>query len=142
MLLCDVGVSERDLSGWKFESPPLLLHPGVVASMLEGDSNRISSGSGGAPGSPGFGRLEEATPTLAPTADGGWSYFCSDGTLSEPTTSEVEGLCSPSGWKSNVELFENVLGRSLLVLGELKELLNEEVPEAEGRRNVGNLQKN
>lgn len=139
MLRWDVGVSDRDRRGWKLESPPLLVHPGVVASMLEGDSNRISSGSGGAPGSPGFGRLEdaveEAALTLAPTAEGGCSHFCSEGALSKPAASEAEGLCSPSGWKSSVELLENVLGGSPVV----KELLDEELPEAEGRTNVGHL---
>lgn len=138
MLLCDVGVSDRDRSGWKFESPPLLAHPGVAASMLEGESSRISSGSGGAPGSPGFGRLGEAPPMLVPpTSDGGLLHFCNDGMLSEPATSEVDGLRSPSGWKSSVELLENVLARSLGLLGELKALSDEEqeTPEAEGQRN-------
>ncbi|KAK5889217.1 hypothetical protein CesoFtcFv8_015241 [Champsocephalus esox] len=71
--LCDVGVRERDRRGWKFGSPPVLVHPGTPASMLEGDSTVTSSGSGGAPGSPGRGRMEEAleetTPTLAPTPE-------------------------------------------------------------------------
>lgn len=119
MLLCVIGVSERDRRGWKFGSPPLLVHPGAVASMLEGDSTITSSGSGGAPGSPGLGRLEEvvgeATLTLAPATEGKSPPFCNDGRLSVPATSEVEGLCSPSGWNSRVELFENV-GRSLVVL--------------------------
>lgn len=75
MLLCEVGVSERDRSGWKFGSPPVLVHPIASASMLEADSTIASSGSGGAPGSPGFGRLEEvveeATPMLtAATSEG------------------------------------------------------------------------
>lgn len=129
-------MSDRDRSGWKFESPSLLAHPGVAASMLEGDSSRISSGSGGAPGSPGFGRLEEAPPVLAPTSDGGLLHFCNDGTLSEPATSEVEGLRSPSGWKSSVELLENVLARSLVALGGLKELSDEEQETPEAKRQI------
>lgn len=126
MLLCDVGVSERDRSGWKFGSPPLLVHPDAPASKLEGDSTRTSSGSGGAPGSPGLRRLEEvveeATAMLAPDPEG-----CNDGRLSEPATSEVEGLCSPSGWKSKVELFENVDERSLDMVGVLRLLSDEEL---------------
>lgn len=118
MLLCDVGVSERDRRGWKFGSPPLLVHPGAPASKLEGDSTITSSGSGGAPGSPGFGRLEEVVeetaPMLALAPEGKSPPFCNDGRLSEPATSEVEGLRSPSGWKSRVELFENDVGRSLV----------------------------
>lgn len=131
MLLCDVGVSERDRSGWKFGSPPLLEHPGAPASMLEGDSTITSSGSGGAPGSPGLGRLEEvveeATPMLGPAPEGESPPFCNDGRLSEPTTSEEEGLRSPSGWKSRVELCDNVVGRSLVVLGVLRQLSDEEL---------------
>ncbi len=131
MLLCDVGVSERDRSGWKFGSPPLLVHPGAPASMLEGDSTITSSGSGGAPGSPGLGRLEEvveeATPMLAPLPEGKSPPFCNDGRLSEPTTSEEEGLRSPSGWKSRVELFDNIVGRSLVELGALRLLSDEEL---------------
>lgn len=34
------------------------MHPGLVGSMLEGDPIP-SSGTGGAPGSPGLGRLKE-----------------------------------------------------------------------------------
>lgn len=132
MLLCDAGVSERDRSGWKFGSPPVLVHPCASASTLEGDSTMTSSGSGGAPGSPGLGRLEElvevATPMLlAPTPEGMTPHFCNDGRLSEPATSELEGLRSPSGWKSKVELFENVVGRSLVVLGGLTLLSDEEL---------------
>lgn len=132
MLLCDVGVSERDRSGWKFGSPPVLVHPGASASMLEGDSTMTSSGSGGAPGSPGLGRLEEvveeATPMLAaPTPEGRTPLLWSDGRLSEPATSEVEGLRSPSGWNSRVELFENIVGRSVVVLGMLRLLSDEEL---------------
>lgn len=121
ILVCDVGVRERDRRGWKFGSPPLLVPPSVPASMLEGDSTITSSGSGGAPGSPGLGRLEEvveeATPMLAPATEGKSPPLCNDGRLSEPATSDEEGLCSPSGWKSRVELFENVEGKSLDVLG-------------------------
>lgn len=132
MLLCDVGVSERDRSGWKFGSPPVLVHPGASASMLEGDSTMTSSGSGGAPGSPGLGRLEEvveeATPMLAaPTPEARTPLLWSDGRLSEPATSEVEGLRSPSGWNSRVELFENIVGRSVVVLGMLRLLSDEEL---------------
>lgn len=132
MLLCDVGVSERDRSGWKFGSPPVLVHPGAPASMLEGDSTMTSSGSGGAPGSPGLGRLEEvveeATPMLAaPTPEGRTPLLWNDGRLSEPATSEPEGLRSPSGWNSRVELFENIAGRSVVVLGVLRLLSDEEL---------------
>lgn len=133
MLLCDVGVSERDRRGWKFGSPPLLVHPGPAASMLEGDSTITSSGTAGAPGSPGFGRLEEvaveeeAAAMLAPDTECKFPPLCKDGRLSEPATSEVEGLCSPSGWKSRVELFENVGGRSVVVLGVLRLLSDEEL---------------
>lgn len=92
-----MGVSERDRSGWKFESPPGLVHPVDPASMLEGASSASSSGSGGAPGSPGLGRLEEvveeATSTLTEAL-----LFSKDWTLSAPKGSELEGLCSPSGW--------------------------------------------
>ena len=120
MLLCDVGVSERDRRGWKFGSPPLLVHPGVVASMFEGGSTITSSGSGGAPGSPGLGRLEEvveeAMPMLAPATEDGSPHFCNEGRLRGPATSELEGLPSPSGWKRRVELYENVEGRSLVVV--------------------------
>lgn len=131
MLLCKVGVRERDRRGWKFGSPPLLLHPGVAASMLEGDSTITSSGSGGAPGSPGLGRLEEvveeATEMLTPATEDKSPSFCKDGRLREAATSEVEGLRSPSGWKSMVESFENVLERSLVVLGVLRLLSDEEL---------------
>lgn len=131
MLLCDVGVSERDRRGWKFGSPPLLVHPAAPASMLEGDSTITSSGTAGAPGSPGFGRLEElvedTTVMLAPATEGRFPLLCSDGRLRDPATSEVEGLRSPSGWRSMVELFENVTGKSLLVLEGLKVLSDEEL---------------
>lgn len=127
MFLDDVGVSERDRRGWKFGSPPVLEHPGVVASMLEGDSTITSSGRGGAPGSPGLGRLEEVVEEAAPDTEGHSPPFCNDGMLSEPVVSEVHGLRSPSGWKSMVELLENVRGRSLLVLGELRLLSDEEL---------------
>lgn len=131
MFLCDVGVSERDRSGWKFGSPPLLVHPDAPASMLEGDSAITSSGSGGAPGSPGLGRMEEvveeATPMLAPATEGRSAPLCNEGRLSEPTASEEEGLRSPSGWKSRVELCENIVERSLVVLGVLRVLSDEEL---------------
>lgn len=137
MLLCDAGVRERDRKGWKFGSPPLLVHPGAAASMLEGDSTITSSGSGGAPGSPGLGRLEEvveeATPMLAPATDAKSPLFCSDGKLSEPITSEVEGLRSPSGWKSRVELFENVEGKSQVVV-RVERLVSQEELEAPALR--------
>lgn len=130
MLLCDVGVRERDRRGWKFGSPPLLVHPGAAASMLEGDSTITSSGSGGAPGSPGLGRLEEvveeATPMLVPATEAK-SPFCNEGRLSEPVTSEVEGLRSPSGWKSRVELFENVEGKSQVVVRVVRLVSHEEL---------------
>lgn len=135
MLRCDVGVSERDRRGWKFGSSPLLVQPGAVVSMLDGDSTITSLGSGGAPGSPGLGRLEEVveegTAMLAPATEGKSPPFCNDGRLSEPTTSDMEGLRSPSGWKSMVELLENVEGMSLVVLGEL---LSDEEPEAAALR--------
>lgn len=132
MLLCEVGVSERDRSGWKFGSPPVLVHPIAPGSMLGGDSTMASSGSGGAPGSPGFGRLEEvveeATPMLtASTSEGKVPPLWNDGRLSEPTTSELDGLLSPSGWNSRVELFENDVGRLALVLSELTLLSDEEL---------------
>lgn len=87
-------MSERDLRGWKFGSPPLLVHPGAATSMLEGDSTISSSGSGGAPGSPGLGRLEEvveeAAGMLAPATEDKSPPLCNDGRLSEPATSKVE----------------------------------------------------
>ncbi len=129
MLLWDVGVSERDRSGWKFRSPPLLVHPCAPASMLEGDSTITSSGSGGAPGSPGFGRLEvveEATPMLHTAPEGRSTPLCNEGRLSEAAMSEVEGLRSPSGWKSRVELLENMVGRSVVVVEVLRGLSDEE----------------
>lgn len=132
MFLCDVGVSERDRRGWKLGSPPLLVHPGDVASMLEGDSAMTSSGRGGAPGSPGFGRLEEveegAAVRLAPAMEGRSPHFCNEGER-ELARSEVEGLLSPSGWNRRVELFEKVLGRSVVVVRLLK-LLSEDELEA------------
>lgn len=131
MLLCDVGVSERDRRGWKFGSPPVLVHPGVAASSLEGDSTMTSSGSGGAPGSPGFGRLEDVVEgtlmLVEQTPEGKTPLFWNDGRLSEPATSELEGLCSPSGWNSRVELFENMVGRWVVVLGVLRLLSDEEL---------------
>lgn len=140
MLLCDVGVRERDRSGWKFGSPPLLVHPGAPASMLEGDSTITSSGSGGAPGSPGLGRLEEVveetTPMLAPDRERESPSFCNDGRLSDAATSEVEGLFSPSGWKSRVELFENEEGKSLGVFGVLKLVSDEELEAAALRDSI------
>lgn len=131
MLLCDVGVSERDRSGWKFGSPPVLVHPMAPASMLEGDSAMTSSGSGGAPGSPGFGRLEvveETTQTLAALAsEGRTPPLWYDGRLSDVATSELDGLFSPSGWNSSVELFENVVERLVVVVVEQKLLSDEEL---------------
>lgn len=131
MFLEDVGVSERDRSGWKFGSPPVLEHPGVVASMSEGDSTITSSGSGGAPGSPGLGRLEEVVEEtaamLAADTEEHSPPFCNDDMLREPPVSEVHGLRSPSGWKSMVELLEKVRGRSLLELEELRVLSEEEL---------------
>lgn len=122
---------ERDRRGWKFGSPPLLVHPGVAASMLEGGSIITSSGSGGAPGSPGLGRLEEvveeAAAMLTLATEDKSPPFCNDGKLREPATSEVEGLRSPSGWKSMVESFENVLERSLVVFRVLRLLSDEEL---------------
>lgn len=61
MFLFDVGVRERDRRGWKLGSPPLLVHSWAPGSKLEVDSTCSSSGSGGAPGSPGLGRDEELT---------------------------------------------------------------------------------
>lgn len=144
MFLCDAGVMERDLRGWKFGSPPLLEHPDAVASMLEGGSAIASSGSGGAPGSPGLGRLdevvEEATPMLAPDTEGRSPHLCNDGMLSEPARSEVEGLRSPSGWNRRVELFENVVGRSVVVVRVLMALSDDELEAAaadrQNKRNV------
>lgn len=131
MLLCDVGVSERDRSGWKFGSPPVLVHPMAPASMLEGGSAMTSSGSGGAPGSPGFGRLEvveETTQTLAALAsEGRTPPLWYDGRLSDVATSELDGLFSPSGWNSSVELFENVVERLVVVVVEQKLLSDEEL---------------
>lgn len=125
---------ERDRRGWKFGSPPLLVHPGVPVSMLAGGSIITSSGSGGAPGSPGLGRLEEvvdeATARLIPATEDKSPPFCNDGRLREAAASELEGLRSPSGWKSMVESFENVLERSVVVLGELRLLLSDEELEA------------
>lgn len=124
-------MSERERSGWKLGSPPLLVHPDAPASMSVGDSTRTSSGSGGAPGSPGLGRLEEvvedATPMLTPAPEDKFLPFWKDARLSEPMTSEVEGLCSPSGWKSMVEPVENILERSLVVLGGLMVLSDEKL---------------
>lgn len=127
---------ERDRSGWKFGSPPLLLHPCAAESMLDGDSTCTSSGRGGAPGSPGLGRLdedvEEAVPMLAPEVES--PDFCNDGRFRELPMSEVEGLCSLSGWYMRVELFENVVGRSPGLLGVLKAPSDDEpkAPAAEG----------
>lgn len=130
-------MSERDRSGWKFGSPPVLVHPIAPASMLEGDSAMTSSGNGGAPGSPGFGRLEvveETTLMLAVlTSEGKTPSPWNDGRLSEAATSELEGLFSPSGWNSSVELFENVVERLVVVVVELK-LLSDEELEAPARR--------
>lgn len=107
------------------------MHPWAAASMLEGDSTITSSGSGGAPGSPGLGRLEEvvveAPVMLAPALEGKSPPFCNDGIFSELAMSEVEGLRSPSGWNSKVELFENVDRRSVVVLGLLRLLSDEEL---------------
>lgn len=100
MLLVEVGVSERDRRGWKFGSPPVLVHPGAPASMLEGDSTITSSGTGGAPGSPGFGRLEEVvevTAILAQATEDESAALCEDSRLRDAATSELEGLRSPSG---------------------------------------------
>lgn len=107
------------------------MHPCAPASMLDGDSTITSSGSGGAPGSPGLRRLEEVvdetTLMLAPAPEGEPPPLCMDGRVSEPVTSEEEGLRSPSGWKSTVELFENMVVRSLVVLGVLTLLSDEEL---------------
>lgn len=131
MLLCEVGVRERDRSGWKFGSPPVLVHPIAPASMLEWDSAMTSSGSGGAPGSPGFGRLElveDTTQLLAVlTSEGKTPTLWHDGKLSEVATSELEGLFSPSGWNSNVELFENVVERLVVAVVELRLLSDKEL---------------
>lgn len=135
---------ERDRSGWKLGSPPLLLHPCPAVSMLDGDS-RTSSGRGGAPGSPGLGRLdedvEEGVPMLQPEAES--PHFCSDGRLRELPTLDVEGLCSLSGWNKRVEVFEKVVGSSLVVLGELKAPSDED-PKAPAAdvKNKENDQKN
>lgn len=64
---------------------------------------------------------------LALAPEGRSPSFCNDGRLREHAASEVEGLRSPSGWKSRVELFENVEGRSLVVLGGLRWLSDEEL---------------
>lgn len=128
------GVSERDLRGWKFGSDPLLGHPAAVVSIL--GSTITSSGSGGAPGSPGLKRLEEVVEEVVEeaaamlAAAAGSPSFCIEGRLSEPCMSEVEGLRSPSGWKSRVELLEKELGRSVVVLGVLREQPDEELEAA------------
>lgn len=131
MLLCEVGVSERDRSGWKFGSPPVLVHPIAPASIVEGDSAMTSSGSGGAPGSPGFGRLEVVEETAqmpaALTSEGKTPPIWNDGRLSEVATSELDSLFSPSGWNSSVELFENVVERLVVVVVELMLLSDEEL---------------
>lgn len=130
IFLCDRGVSERERSGWKFESPPGLLHPGDAASMLEGACSANSSGRGGAPGSPGLGRLEEAVEeaTLMPSVQTPEALVpCRDATVS---TAELEVLCSPSGWKRRVESWENMVGRWLVVQGELVALLDGELEAA------------
>lgn len=100
-------------------SPPPLVHPCAPASILEVDSSSSSSGSGGAPGSPGLGRVdevvEEDTAMLPlPSKETSFPLLGPDGRLSDPTMSEVEGLPSPSGWRSMVDSFENVLERSLI----------------------------
>lgn len=137
-------MSERDRSGWKFGSPPVLVHPIAPASMLAGDSAMTSSGSGGAPGSPGFGRLEvveETTQMLAAlTSEGKTLPLWNDGRLSEVATSEVDGLFSPSGWNSSVELFENVAERLVLVVVELRLLSDEELEAPAAKRQVKGLQ--
>lgn len=50
-----------------------------------------------------------------------------DGRLSEVATSELDGLFSPSGWNSSVELFENVVERLVVVVVELRLLSDEEL---------------
>lgn len=99
-------------------SPPVLVHPCAPGSMLVEDSTS-SSGSGGAPGSPGLGRVEglveEDTAMLAPPTEDKSASFFRELMLSDPTMSEQEGLASPTGWKSMVGSFENVLERSLVV---------------------------
>lgn len=130
MFLCEVGVSERDRRGWKLGSPPVLVQPGVPASRLDGDSMSTSSGSGGAPGSPGRGRLDvgvEGEVMLAPATEASSPPLCNEGRVSELATSEDDGLCSPSGWKSRVELREKELGRSLVKVGVLRVVSLEEL---------------
>lgn len=125
-----MGVSERERSGWKFESPPGLLHPGDTASMLEGAWSANSSGRGGAPGSPGLGRFEEAVEeaTLTPSAQTPEALVpCKDAAVSK---AELEALCSPSGWKRRVESWENMVDRWLVVGGELAALLDGELEAA------------
>lgn len=126
-----MGVSERDRSGWKFESPPGLVHPIDPASMLEGACSATSSGSGGAPGSPGLGRLEEVVEEALltmPTPEA--LLLCKDATVKASAVSKPEVLCSPSGWRRRVELWENIVDRWLVVHGELTALLDEELEAA------------
>lgn len=64
-------------------------------------------------------------------------HFCNEGER-ELARSEVEGLLSPSGWKRRVELFEKVLGRSVVVVRLLKLLSEDELeaPAAERQRKM------
>ena len=118
MSLC--GVRERERKGWKLASPALLVLC-APASMLAEDSANSSSGRGGAPGSPGLGRLDEAvdkdTVTLPPPIDGASARLDAEGSLRDPVASDVEAHPSLSGWNSIVDgrfdSYDNVLERSL-----------------------------
>lgn len=84
----------------------MLEHPGEAASIFEGASSRISSGSGGAPGSPGLGRLEEVEGRFAHATELNSDPFWIDMRLREAPKSEVEALVSPVGWNNIVEVLE------------------------------------
>lgn len=71
--------------------------------------------------------VEETAAMLTQSPGGTSQLFWKDGRFSEADASEVEQLRSPSGWKSMVELVENDVGRSLVLLGRLRPLSDEEL---------------
>lgn len=56
--------------------------------------------------------------------------LCKDAAVNAPAASDPEALCSPSGWKRRVELWENIVDRRLVVHGEVTALLDEELEAA------------
>lgn len=98
-------------------SPPVLEQPGEAASIFEGDSSRISSGSGGAPGSPGLGRLEEVEGRLAHATELNSGPLWKEMRLREAPKSEVEALFSPVVWNNMVEVLEKERSDVEVVVG-------------------------